>query len=268
MTNSLFDKDDTQNEELILELNKKVYSSMDLKAYEEGSARRHRVSQENIDRINDIIKIIYENTEGEKCLDVGVGSGLVLLRQAKIFRECIGLDICLEMALQKGIPRSMLVKGNCYQLPFDREEFDLVSAYSVLHHLSNIPKFFTEAYRVLKKGGYLYTDGDKNIYCIKLVRKYKMAQYCLAGKKHKGTYEYWRDILIRRDKDEYHSMGLDFIELERMLKKIGFNKVILTPRFSVNPSYNKKLAFRIMKKVFHCFNLKSCFTHIQLFAIK
>lgn len=255
-----------QSEELDLELNKRSYSQKDVNTYEKGTTGRHRFSQENIDRINDIIQMIYENTEGEKCLDAG--SGLLLLREAKVFRQCIGLDISLEMALEKGIPKSMLLQGNCYELPFDCEEFDLVSAYSLLHHLSNIPKFLAEAYRVLKKGGYLYTDGDTNIHCIKVLRKIKMARYRLGGKGRKREYEYWRDRLTQRDGSEYHNMGLDFIELEKSLKEIGFDKVILTPRFSVNPIYNKKLSFRIMKNLFRRFHPKFCFTHIQLFAIK
>ena len=268
MAGTHLNRDETQKEQLVFELNKKAYSSINFNDYEESQTGRHRFSDENIDRIDNIIKMIHKNTEGQKCLDVGVGSGLVLLREAKIFPECVGLDICIKMALQKGIPESMLVEGSCYQLPFGCGEFDLVSAYSLLHHLSNIPKFLQEAYRVLKKGGYLYTDGDINIYCMRLLRKLKMARYYFAGKKHKQTYEYWRDMLVHRDECEYHHMGLDFIELERTLKTIGFDKVIIVPRFSVNPSHNKKLAFRIMKKAYRCLSLKSCFTHIQLFAVK
>lgn len=266
MMNSLIDRDGSSKEKFISELTTKKWPPKNIDRYKHD--RSHWFSSENLNRIDNIIKMIYENTEGKKCLDVGVGTGLVLLREIKIFPKCIGLYIDIERALEKGIPKSILVEGNCYQMPFESEEFDLVSAYSLLHLLPNIPQFFTEAYKVLKKGGYLYTDGDKSIYNVKLLRKIKMAQYRFAGKKYKNKYKYWRDILSHRDKDDYHQVGLDFFELERVLKKIGFEKVILTPRFSVNPIHNKKFTFRIMEKVFHWCKLKSCFTHIQLFAIK
>lgn len=266
MKNSDIKTNDLYDEQYIADINKEEYDLKTAQGYEEQHS--HRFSTENIDRIDNILKVIYENTEGEKCLDVGVGSGLVLLRESQLFSECIGMDLSLKMALEKGIPKSKLVMGDCYHLPFDSEEFDLVSAYSVLHHLTNVKKFYAEAYRVLKKGGYLYSDGDINIHCIRLLRKFKMIQIRFAGKKYRWNYKYWRDRLKHRDIDEYHHMGLDFRESKRLLKQIGFEKVIFTPRFSVNPDHTRKLTFRMMKRFHHLFKLKSCFTHIQFLAIK
>jgi ubiquinone/menaquinone biosynthesis C-methylase UbiE len=249
--------------EQILQLNKEKYKIQDFQVYE-----NHRFCSQNISSIRSVVQEIYNNTEGKKCLDIGVGSGLVLLRELELFDKCLGLDLSLNMALSKGIPKDLLVEGNCYQLPFKNEEFDLVSACALLHHLADIQKFYLEAFRVLKPGGYLYTDGDKNIFCVKLERRMKMIQYLLSGKKNSNEFKYYRDRLIYRDSDEYHSMGLNYNELERKLRSIGFRKVILTPMFSVNPNHTKKLSFRIMKTIHNSFKFKFCFTHIRLIAIK
>ena len=267
MKNHENDNKHLSKEQLISNLNKENYSNIGYANYEKGG-RDHRFSDENIDAIQNIIQMIYKNTQGKKCLDVGTGSGLVLLQELKIFPECIGLDLSIKMALSRGISKDILVEGSCYQMPFDNEEYDLVSAYCMLHHLANIHLFFTEAFRVLKHGGYLYTDADKNIYCVKLERRLRMIQYSLLGRKNDDMYKFHRDRLNYCDRDEYHEMGLDFLELERMLKKIGFSKVIITPMFSINPLQTKKLSFRIMKLIYRLFKLKSCFTHIRLIAIK
>ena len=253
-------------EQIILGCNMEEYSSKDAVNYE--TYHSHRFSGENLDRIKNIIYNIQRRTGGKKCLDVGVGSGLVLLREKEVFPECIGMDLSLRMARQKGIPESMLVQGSCYNLPFDSDEFNLVSAYSVLHHLSNISKFFYEAHRVLKKGGVLYTDGDINLHCMRLLTEYKRTLYHIGRERYRQQYEFWRDRMKYRNQNEYHHMGLDYMVLGKLLKSIGFREVIFTPRFSVNPVYNRKIAFRLMRAVYLLFRLKPCFTHIQILAIK
>ena len=265
MINSLIDKDKSSNGRLISELLiKKKWPPKDIDDWIDD--RSHWLSSENLDRIDQTIKKIHENTDGKKCLDVGFGNCLVLLRELKIFPSCIGLYITLKKALEKGVSKSILIEGNCYQIPFESEEFDLVSAYGLLHLLPDTRQFFIEAYKVLKKGGYLYTDGDKTIYIVKLIRKIKMTIFHLGGKKYKEKYELWCDILNPRD--DYHHEGIDYVELERALKEIGFEKVIITPRLSVKPSYYKKLPYRIITKILPLFKFKFCYSHVQILAIK
>jgi ubiquinone/menaquinone biosynthesis C-methylase UbiE len=228
--------------------------------------RNHWLLPENLQRIDQTLKMIYKKSKGGKCLDVGFGNSLVLTRELEIFPTCFGLYIDPSKAIEKGIPKSILIKGDCYKMPFEPEEFDLVSAYAFLHVIPNIPQFYLEAYRVLKKGGYLYTDNDKSIYTVKLIRKIRMAQYCLLGKKYKDKYKHWREILHQND--TYHSEGVEYFALKRILKEIGFKKVILIPVFSVNPIYKRHLIYRLMKLGFNLFKFRFFHTHIQILAIK
>lgn len=228
--------------------------------------RDHWVSPMNIKKIDSIIVLVAKETEGKKCLDVGFGNPLVLQRELEVFPECMGLYISLAKAREKNIPDTNLIQGNCYQIPFEQEELDLVSGYALLHVLPDIPAFYQEAYRVLKSGGYLYTDNDKSIFTVKFLRKIKMLQYRIMGKKYRKEYKQWRDIL--KEQKDYHQEGVDYVFLEKMLKEIGFSKVILNPGFSFNANHEKKLSFKIIKFLYKVFRFKFLHTHIQILAIK
>jgi ubiquinone/menaquinone biosynthesis C-methylase UbiE len=190
------------------------------------------------------------------------------LEELKYFESCIGLDLSLEMALSKGISKELLVQGNCYHTPFADDEFHLVSAFALLHHLVNIDDFFKEAFRILKPGGYLYTEGDKNLYCVKTERRLRMFQYTLQGERNTIKFKYYRDRLKQRDRFEYHQMGLDFRKLRKLLEKVGFQEIKIIPMFSYNPKHTKKLSFRIMRALYRLLKCKSCFTHISIIAKK
>jgi SAM-dependent methyltransferase len=48
------------------------------------------------------------------------------------------------------------------RLPFPDDSFDLVTAYSFLHHLEDYPRVLREAWRVLLPGGLFYADLEPN----------------------------------------------------------------------------------------------------------
>ena len=224
----------------------------------------HCYSGENLDRIDKTLKKIHHNSDGKKYLDVGFGNPIVLERALNVFSQCNGLYVTLERVLDKGIPRSILTEGNCYQIPFDSHEFDLVSGYALLHIIPSVREFYQEVFRVLKKGGYLYTDGDRSIHITKLLRMIKMTQYRLTGNKHK--FKYWRDIL--NTKDNFHQEGIDCYELKKILKEIGFRKVVVIPWFSSNPELDGKIIYRVLKRIITTLNLVPLHTHIQILAMK
>lgn len=74
-------------------------------------------------------------------LEVGAGSGHL----CEIYPEIIGLDV---------LPAPWLdVVGDGEQLPFADRSFDNLVMLDVLHHLPRPRAFFTEAQRVLRRGG-------------------------------------------------------------------------------------------------------------------
>lgn len=93
-------------------------------------------------------------------LDAGCGTApmLSLLTQEYLDRHYVGLDLTPEMiekAKAKNLPNTELVVGDCENLPFTDESFDVVINSQSFHHYPNPQDFFNSVYRVLKPGGCL-----------------------------------------------------------------------------------------------------------------
>lgn len=89
-------------------------------------------------------------------LDVGVGHGSF----ARLATDCftvVGLD--LDPSIVRGSladTAAAAVAGSALELPIRSESMDLVTCIDVIEHLPQPDKFFAEAHRVLRKGGYLH----------------------------------------------------------------------------------------------------------------
>lgn len=106
------------------------------------------------------IKILMEDKDLKKVLDVGCGTGrLVKFLNEKGF-TAIGCDKEKEAVkqAQKINKRQTITKASAIKLPFKSQTFDLVIGVSLIEHLDKIetPKFLKEAFRVLKSGGFIF----------------------------------------------------------------------------------------------------------------
>ena len=98
---------------------------------------------------------------GNKILDIGCGNGFFLKRIYESFDDTIkyfGIDISKEVI---NIATNYFNKAKYFVnpgeiLPFENNSFDYIQIISTLWHVSNQEKVLEEAYRVLKKEGYLY----------------------------------------------------------------------------------------------------------------
>lgn len=94
-------------------------------------------------------------------LDVGCGPGNVLSSvMASELR--VGLDVspaALRHAREHG---HLVVQGDAERMPFRPGTFDLVTAYSTLHHLFEPQRCVAEAARTLTPGGLFVSDFDPN----------------------------------------------------------------------------------------------------------
>jgi len=138
-------------------------------------------SKEFYNKIAHIYDSIYSRSEEETCkevkfigrfvkkgriLDLGCGTGRLLLPLYKQGYEVYGMDISkkmIEIARKKieGLPITLVVGDFSKKIPFPDNFFDcIISMHSSLLHLkkSDRRRFSKEVERVLKNGGYIIID--------------------------------------------------------------------------------------------------------------
>jgi len=134
------------------------------------------------------------NYERMRHLDIGCGDG-VTIRMIKPEGEIIGVDIdedMLNYARQKGITTHM---ANAEDLSiFGEETFDLVTCLDTLEHLEHPTLALSEAYRVLKRRGFLVVTTPNVTVLFKLVwwmwTKFGAGKFWKSSP-HLLTYNLW-----------------------------------------------------------------------------
>lgn len=107
-------------------------------------------------------ELLIENIiikENSKVLDVACGNA-TLLKMINNKKSIIGygIDISEEMIknAKTNCENMEFSVAGCSDIPYDSDDFDVVTVCAAFHHFPDADSFFTEASRLLKKGGYLY----------------------------------------------------------------------------------------------------------------
>lgn len=92
----------------------------------------------------------------KRVLDVGSGTG-GMTKHLQKYGECIGLEkspLAVGLTKKRGIK---VIVGDAEKLPFDKNQFDLVTLFDVLYHkdIEDEKEVIKEIYRVLKPDGFL-----------------------------------------------------------------------------------------------------------------
>jgi ubiquinone/menaquinone biosynthesis C-methylase UbiE len=119
---------------------------------------------ENQAKVRRVLEGLRRRSGGGKMLDLGCGTGFLLRLAHDLFAEVHGVDVTAAM-----LERVDTSAGNVFlhntpaeHLPFPDGTFDLVTAYSFLHHLEDYRRVLREAWRVLRPGGLFYADLEPN----------------------------------------------------------------------------------------------------------
>lgn len=106
----------------------------------------------------DILKEVKKE-DFSNLLDAGCGTGAML----KLFsrdipdKEYYGIDLSekmIEVAKQNAGSIHFL-QGDCEELPYPQNSFDVITCSMSFHHYPNVEKFFRNVHRILKPGGRL-----------------------------------------------------------------------------------------------------------------
>ncbi|RCX20325.1 ubiquinone/menaquinone biosynthesis C-methylase UbiE [Fontibacillus phaseoli] len=138
---------------------------------------------------------------GKKAADVGCGGGIYTKALAELgASSVVGVDFSDEVLASaaincRGLQEISLVKGEAYQSGLPAREYDLVLERALIHHLDDLNACFTEANRILKKGGLLMVQDRTPADCllpgdIHHIRGYFFQKYPqLAGSEISRRYE-------------------------------------------------------------------------------
>jgi SAM-dependent methyltransferase len=145
---------------------------------------------ENVADVRASLERVQKATNGKSMLDLGCGAGFMIDIGKTMFQRIVGVDVTKAM-LDK-IDRSGPAKIEIHEhdtgtFPAEPGAFDVVTAYSFLHHLYDVRPTFGTAAKALKKGGQFFADLDPNFYFWDAVAKLE----------HKGTY----DPIVQREID-------------------------------------------------------------------
>lgn len=123
-------------------------------------------------------------------LDLGAGSGEGRLKSYSVkglVKVSIGVDINKDLYKNEIVDKKIL--GDAYNLPFQKEAFDLIYADYVLEHTRQTEDFIEEVRRVLKKGGFFIFRTPNLYHYVTLIAKLmpKLCKSVLVNflKKHK-----------------------------------------------------------------------------------
>jgi len=96
----------------------------------------------------------------ETLLDAGCGTApmITLLKEKYPDKKYTGIDLSpkmIEKAKEKNMENVEFVVGDCENLPFEENSFDIIINSQSFHHYPNPQDFFNSVYKVLKPGGKL-----------------------------------------------------------------------------------------------------------------
>jgi ubiquinone/menaquinone biosynthesis C-methylase UbiE len=195
--------------------------------------------------LSQVLKDLSRITDGDVLVDFGCGSGFVSESGKQYFKRIYGIDISFEMLkLAKDKATGVVCADSAY-IPLKDNSVDVVVCFAVLHHIFNHKPLFREIYRILRKGGVLYSDHDMNSafherYKIPL----KLYRYIFdTGKKYiKAGKQITKELY---ELSEIYSNGLDVNTIRNYLMEEGFRNVELSYHwFGLNRFINRLVKHR------------------------
>ena len=124
---------------------------------------------------------------GDRALEVGCGTGLLMQRLRTEFDLLEGVDISEGMLAHAAARGLSVQQATAESLPFDDGSFDIVYSFKVLAHVQQIDAAVAEAYRVLAPGGTAVLE-FYNPWSLRALRKRVFAGRVAPGIKESEVY--------------------------------------------------------------------------------
>ncbi|MDB6169789.1 MAG: hypothetical protein JWM88_2653 [Verrucomicrobia bacterium] len=131
---------------------------------------------ENVAKVEQRLAALVAETRAESLLDLGCGTGFMIAIAKPHLRRITGVDVTpamLERVDRSGPAKIELVNHDTGTYPAAPGAYQVVTAYSFLHHLAEVGPTFRTAHRALAPGGKFYADLDPNFYFWDEIRRLK-----------------------------------------------------------------------------------------------
>ncbi len=120
--------------------------------------------------VSPLARMVHALPADGAVLEIGCGTGNYVRALAETRNDLVyaGFDLSEPMLHEARRRESSVtfVHGDAgKEFPFPKEEFSLAFAVDVVHHIEDLPRFFTESHRVLAPGGHLMivTDSEDTL---------------------------------------------------------------------------------------------------------
>jgi SAM-dependent methyltransferase len=206
---------------------------------------------ENINRTEQILENLIQGANAKSILDLGCGTGFVIDIVKKYVNEIYGVDVTQAMLYRidrSGNAKITIFNHDAGSFETDRT-FDMVTAYSFLHHLYDIEPVLRTAYKHLNKGGIFFADQDPNYYFWESVNQLKRdGNYHPIVKREiemvtykdediEANFGVEKDVFNQAEYGKNIKGGFREEELIDLLHKVGFSDVKITYYWYIGQAY-------------------------------
>jgi len=195
---------------------------------------------ENLGRVDALLKSTIEKTKCKRLLDLGCGTGFIINLAKEHTAEITGVDVTqamLDRVDLSGPAKIELHNHDTGSFEAEPEAYDVVTAYSFLHHLYDVRPTLNTAFKALRKGGVFYADQDPNFYFWEAIgklertgnhhptvsREIEMTSY--KDEDIEKSFGVSKDVFNKAEFSKNIKGGFTEEELREQLLEVGFSEV-------------------------------------------
>lgn len=211
-------------------------------------------------RLKKLLRTLTAQVDNQsfKALDFGAGTGNITQKLLSIGYTVTAIDISPDMCEKLIKKEQHMVELNrlkVLNVNLDKtdltEQFDLVTGYSVIHHLPNYLKTLEKLANLVKPGGIFYFDHEAPQQTISpgIVDNFILKLYYFTEKKTNAAYMKLHRIKlpsINYSLADVHTQ-LDWQSITQMLRQKGFT-VEIQPHYVNDSRFNTPLSY-LRKKI-------------------
>lgn len=252
--------------------NKKEFEYLVEKSYLSKDLKRNFSEYFKSDEFSEITKILKKNFSNKKVriLDIGSGNGISAVSFAKNGHDVsavepdpssiVGTQAINFLKENLGLYNLNIISTQGEKLPFKDNSFDVVFTRQCLHHASDLKKFLSEGFRVLKKNGLFISVRDHVVFNEKdkewFLQSHPLQKY-YGGENAYSVDEYvnafTQNGFLLDSKLSHYSSVINYYPLTT--KRLMFNRIGSKVINIINAIFflNSKRTLRKLKSLFRLF---------------